>query len=191
MFSSARGLVSSTGDVTARHSETVAELAAAVAVELRLDSATRAELEAAALLHDVGKTEIPNAILGKGGPLTEGERRRVEMHTILGQALLARVNPALSSVGRIVRACHERWDGAGYPDGLAGEEIPLAARIVFCCDAYEAMTSDRPYRDGIGRAQAVRELWSCAGTQFDPKVVAALVRALARSRPRQIEDRRA
>ena len=182
MLSFAQGLIASTGDLTARHSETVAELAVAVADELRLDDDERGELQAVALLHDVGKVGVPTSILCKPGPLTSSERRLVERHTIIGQELLERADPALGRIAAIVRACHERWDGRGYPDGLAGEGIPLAARIVFCCDAYEAMTSDRPYRRGIGHVRAVRELWAGSGGQFDPRVVPALVRALGRIR---------
>jgi two-component system, cell cycle response regulator len=178
-----RGLVQSTGETTARHSETVAELSLAVADELDLDGPARGLLDAAALLHDVGKAELPEALLGKRGPLTEDERRLVETHTILGERLLIRADPGMAPVARLVRSCHERWDGAGYPDGLAGEEIPLTARVVFCCDAYEAMTSDRPYRRAIGHSRALRELWANSGTQFDPAVVQAVGRALARRAP--------
>jgi len=175
-----RMLIHSTGESTARHSETVAALAVAVADELGLEDGERRMAEVAALLHDVGKAELPEAILGKPGPLTPDERRLVETHTILGEQLLMRVDDSLAAVAKIVRSCHERWDGEGYPDGLAGEEIPLPARIVFCCDAYEAMTSDRPYRKAIGHSGALRELWACSGRQFDPGVVSGLVRALAR-----------
>jgi putative nucleotidyltransferase with HDIG domain len=182
MLSFASGLVASTGEVTARHSRTVAALAVAVTEELDLDDSTRQLVEAAALLHDVGKAEIPDAILGKRGPLTRPEERVVQTHTVLGEELLVRADRDLSDVGSIVRSCHERWDGAGYPDGLAGEEIPLAARIIFCCDAYEAMTSDRPYRRAVGHGLAVKEIQACAGSQFDPAVASALVRALDRAR---------
>ena len=99
----------------------------------------------------------------------------IETHTVEGQRLLHRVGGALREVGDIVRACHERWDGHGYPDGIAGEEIPLVARIVCCCDAFNAMTTDRPYRRALTLAVAVEELERNAGTQFDPAVVAALV----------------
>jgi putative nucleotidyltransferase with HDIG domain len=182
MLPSAQGLVASTGDHIARHSETVADLAVAVAHELGLDDDTRQEVQAVALLHDVGKVGVPTSILCKRGPLTSSERRLVERHTVLGQELLERADPALDRIAAIVRACHERWDGRGYPDGLAREEIPFAARIVFCCDAYEAMTSDRPYRRAIGHIRALRELWAGAGSQFDSRVVPALVRALGRMR---------
>ncbi len=170
----------------ATHSRTVAELAAEVGAELGLPLAERQEIEMAALLHDIGKLELMDHILDKPNGLTDAELGLVRQHPARGQAMLERAGEHFTRIGRIVRSCHERWDGAGYPDALAGEEIPLAARIVFCCDAYEAMTSDRPYRDGIGLASAIRELWSCAGTQFDPKVVAALVRALARSQAREV-----
>jgi HD-GYP domain-containing protein (c-di-GMP phosphodiesterase class II) len=134
--------------------------------------------EVAALLHDVGKAELPEAILGKPGPLTPDERRLVETHTILGEQLLMRADDSLAAVAKIVRSCHERWDGEGYPDGLAGEEIPLPARIVFCCDAYEAMTSDRPYRDALPLDAAAARLREGAGREYDAQVVDALLRAL-------------
>ena len=180
MLAFAQGLVASTGHLTSRHSEKVAELALAVADELDLGGDVRRDVQAVALLHDVGKAGIPASILCKAGPLTPPERRTVERHPILGQELLERADPALDRIAAMVRGCHERWDGRGYPDGLAGEEIPLASRIVFCCDAYDAMTSDRPYRRGIGHMRAVRELWAGAGGQFDPQVPPALGRALGR-----------
>ena len=101
-----------------------------------------------ALLHDVGKIVIPKEILNKPGALSDDEFELMKTHTIEGQVLLDRVGGLLGRVGAVVRSCHERWDGHGYPDGLAGYEIPLAARIVFACDAYNAMTTDRPYRSG-------------------------------------------
>jgi HD-GYP domain-containing protein (c-di-GMP phosphodiesterase class II) len=103
----------------------------------------------------------------------------IDRHTIEGERMLHRVGGLLGSVGRIVRSCHERWDGGGYPDGLAGEDIPLIARIVACCDAYNAMTTDRPYRKALGQEEATLELVKNRGTQFDPRVVDALVAALA------------
>jgi HD-GYP domain-containing protein (c-di-GMP phosphodiesterase class II) len=128
----------------------------------------------------VGKIRIPAEIINKAGPLTDEEFAVVKTHTVEGERMLEKVGGLLGEVGRLVRSCHERWDGAGYPDGLAGEEIPLVARIVCCCDAFSAMTTDRPYRKARPPHEALAELERCAGTQFDPRVVAALV---AVSRP--------
>ena len=140
--------------------------------------ASGATLEFAALLHDVGKVRVPNEIINKPGPLTDEERKVMERHTVEGEQLLLRVGGLLGEIGRVVRSCHERWDGNGYPDGLAGERIPLLARIVSCCDAYNAMTSDRSYRKALPAEQAQAELRSCSGTQFDPRVVDALLASL-------------
>jgi HD-GYP domain-containing protein (c-di-GMP phosphodiesterase class II) len=107
----------------------------------------------------------------------------MKTHTIEGQFMLDRVGGLLGRVGEIVRSCHERWDGNGYPDGLMGEQIPLQARIVFCCDAYHAMTSDRPYRPAMPRAAALAELSANAGTQFDPAVVASLTKVIEQGQP--------
>jgi diguanylate cyclase (GGDEF)-like protein len=139
-----------------------------------LDDRTRRDIEFAALLHDVGKVAMPKEIVNKPGPLTPGEWAVMRTHTIEGQRMLQRVGGVLQNVGTIVRASHERWDGGGYPDGLAGEQIPLAARIVSCCDAFSAMTTDRPHRSARPLHEALDELHACAGTQFDPDVVASL-----------------
>jgi HD-GYP domain-containing protein (c-di-GMP phosphodiesterase class II) len=139
---------------------------------------TRQQAELTALLHDVGKIAIPNEIITKPGKLTPEERAIIETHTIEGQRLLHRVGGALSEIGDIVRACHERWDGNGYPDGTAGEDVPLVARIVVTCDAFNAMTTDRSYRKALPLPVAIEELERNAGTQFDPAVVAALVRCI-------------
>jgi HD-GYP domain-containing protein (c-di-GMP phosphodiesterase class II) len=164
---------------TGSHSRDVVSLTLAVADEMALSPRDRRDAEFAALLHDVGKIRIDDAILNKPGPLTPEERAVMETHTIEGELLLETVGGLLGRVGHIVRSCHERWDGAGYPDGLAGEEIPLVARIVCCCDAYNAMTTDRPYRKALAQAVAVAEVEACAGTQFDPAVAAALVRVVS------------
>jgi HD-GYP domain-containing protein (c-di-GMP phosphodiesterase class II) len=156
----------------------VVELALRVADGLELGARDRRDLEFAALLHDVGKVRIPNAIINKPGPLTDEEWKVMERHTIEGERLLLRVGGLLGEIGRVVRSCHERWDGKGYPDGLAGEQIPLLARIVSCCDAYNAMTSDRSYRQALPAEQAQAELRACSGTQFDPRVVNALLASL-------------
>ena len=188
-------VVDSDDDYTGAHSRSVVELAVRVADELGLDEDALQELEFAALLHDVGKLAIPNEILNKPGALTRDEYELVKTHTVEGQVLLDRVGGLLGRVGSIVRSCHERWDGAGYPDGLAGENIPFAARIVFCCDAYNAMTTDRPYRAAMPQAAALEELWANAGTQFDPRVVGALAAVLppydARGHDRPDRDIRA
>jgi HD-GYP domain-containing protein (c-di-GMP phosphodiesterase class II) len=168
-------VVEADDDYTASHCRSVVELCAATGTRLGLDPAAKQELEIAALLHDVGKIAIPHEILNKPSKLTEDEFELMKTHTIEGQALLERVGGKLARIGEIVRSCHERWDGRGYPDGLMGEEIPLAARIVFCCDAYSAMTTDRPYRRAMDAADAIDELRSNAGGQFEPRVVDAVV----------------
>ncbi|HYI99948.1 MAG TPA: HD-GYP domain-containing protein [Thermoleophilaceae bacterium] len=168
---------------TAEHSRSVVDLAHAVAEELKVDARERQTLEFAAMLHDVGKIAIPKEILNKPAKLTESEFDVMKKHTIEGQYMLDRVGGLLGSVGEIVRSCHERWDGKGYPDGLKGEEIPLAARIVFTCDAYNAMTTDRVYRPAMSTEAALTELRDNAGTQFDPRTVEALERVLERWQP--------
>jgi len=139
-------------------------------------------LARAAELHDVGKIAIPDAILAKPGPLDEEEWRFMHRHTILGERILMAAS-ALRPVARLVRASHERFDGGGYPDGLKGEEIPLGARIIFVCDAYDAMTTDRAYSRAIASAEAITELRACAGTQFDSEVVEAFVATLSEPSP--------
>ena len=131
-------------------------------------------------LHDIGKVAIPDLVLGKPGPLDEDEWRLMRTHTIVGERLLCSV-PTLEPVSGIVRSTHERWDGLGYPDGLAGEDIPLAARVVAACDAFDAMLSDRPYCPSLPLDEAVRELRGNAGSQFDPVVVEALVKVVTSS----------
>jgi HD-GYP domain-containing protein (c-di-GMP phosphodiesterase class II) len=163
---------------TGVHSKDVVELTMRVVDALELSPRERRDAEFVALLHDVGKVRVPNSIINKPGPLTAEERAVMERHTIEGERLLLRVGGLLGEVGRIVRSCHERYDGNGYPDGLAGEEIPLLARVVACCDAFNAMTSDRSYRKAMPVAEAVEELRRGSGTQFDPQVVDALIRSL-------------
>jgi two-component system cell cycle response regulator len=155
----------------------VTALATQVGRALGLDAGTLEELSRAALLHDVGKIAVPDQILNKPGPLTDDEWEFVRQHTIVGERILA-ASPTLRSVGRIVRASHERWDGTGYPDGLAGEEIPVESRIVFACDAFEAMIADRPYRAAMTDSEALAELERHSGTQFDRRVVRALTAAV-------------
>jgi putative nucleotidyltransferase with HDIG domain len=160
---------------TGQHTQDVVELTVAVADKLGVDDETRRAAEFGALLHDVGKVAIPNEIINKPGPLDDDEWAIMKTHTIEGQRMLERVGGVLAKVGLVVRASHERYDGGGYPDGLAGEAIPLAARIVSACDAFNAMTTDRSYRKALSLEVAVGELRTNAGTQFDPDVVDALV----------------
>jgi HD-GYP domain-containing protein (c-di-GMP phosphodiesterase class II) len=176
-------VVEADDNYTADHCRGVVTLVNAVADELEIDTEARQELEFVALLHDVGKIVIPKEILNKPGALSDDEFDLMKTHTIEGQVLLDRVGGLLGRVGAVVRSCHERWDGHGYPDGLSGYEIPLAARIVFACDAYNAMTTDRPYRAAMSQETAVEELWANAGSQFDPRVVAALAAVIRRGAP--------
>jgi diguanylate cyclase (GGDEF)-like protein len=156
------------------HSGRVAQLAVRVARRLRIHGEQLDEIRRAAELHDVGKVGIPETILNKPGPLNADEWDFIRQHTILGERILSAA-PAMRPVARIVRATHERWDGRGYPDGLRGEQIPLAARIVAVCDAYLAMTADRAYRAGMGHTIAFRKLRAVSGTQFAPAVVNAFL----------------
>jgi HD-GYP domain-containing protein (c-di-GMP phosphodiesterase class II) len=146
-----------------------------VSDRLGLGYEQRRNVEFAALLHDVGKISVPNEIINKAGPLDEAEWEIMRQHTIEGERMLKRIGGVLAEVGRIVRASHEDFDGSGYPDGLAGEEIPIEARIVTACDAFSAMTTTRSYRKAMSTDAAVAELRACAGTQFDPRVVTELV----------------
>jgi HD-GYP domain-containing protein (c-di-GMP phosphodiesterase class II) len=182
-----RGTAMLLGDVieaddayTGTHSRDVVDLVLAVADRLGLDPKQRQRAELAALLHDVGKVKIPPEIINKPGPLDDAERALMNTHTLVGQRMLDQVGGLLGDVGNVVRSCHERWDGAGYPDGLAGDAIPLAARIVCACDAWSAMTTDRAYRKALPDELALTELRACADTQFDPRVVEALVAVLER-----------
>jgi len=159
------------------HSRDVATLSIKVARRLDLADEDLTVLRIAAELHDVGKLAIPDAILVKEEPLTPAERMFIEQHPLIGQRIVS-ATPALQTVGRIVRASHERWDGTGYVDGLAGEEIPLEARIIAICDAFTAMTTDRPYSQTLTVGEALAELRRCSGSQFDPGVVAAFEQAV-------------
>ena len=150
----------------------VAELAAAVARKFDLTEAEIEDIRLGASLHDVGKMAIPDAILTKPGPPNTEEWQYVRNHTVAGEKILGAA-PALDGVARLVRASHERFDGDGYPDGLAGEAIPLGARIIFVCDTFDAIIANRPYRDARSVDEAVAEIRRCAGTQFDPVVVEA------------------
>jgi HD-GYP domain-containing protein (c-di-GMP phosphodiesterase class II) len=162
---------------TAEHSHRLATLARAVAERLGLDALDATEVELVAVLHDVGKLAIPPDVLDFPGPLTPGQRVLVRRHTIEGEELLVQT-AGLEHLAPAVRASHEAWDGTGYPDGLAGEGIPLAARIVACADAFDAMTSDRAYRRGVPPAEAAARIAEGAGGQFDPRVAEALLAAV-------------
>lgn len=159
---------------TGEHSEAVIEMSASVARNLGLREREVQWIRSAALLHDIGKIAIPNEILHKPGPLTDEEWKLMREHPVVGERIL-RVLPGMGPVARIVRHEHERWDGTGYPDGLAGEQIPIGSRIIIVADAYHAMTSDRPYRAAMSHEEAVEELMRCTGTQFDPSVTAMLI----------------
>jgi putative nucleotidyltransferase with HDIG domain len=165
-------------EYTGVHSHGVVALSVAVADAMGLDSRERRNVEFGALLHDIGKIAVPKEIINKPGPLTDDEWLVIRTHTIEGQRMLDQVGGLLSDVGRIVRSSHERWDGSGYPDGLAGPEIPLGASIVACCDAFNAMTTDRPYRPAMSLEEAVAEVRDKAGSQFNPLVVDALLLVL-------------
>lgn len=162
---------------TAAHAQDVAELAIGVASELQLPAAEQRAVRYAALSHDLGKIAVPSHILSKAGPLDAAEWEVMRRHTIVGSELLQKI-PYFVDVHPMVRAHHERWDGRGYPDALAGDSIPLGARILTACDSYHAMVSDRPYRAAVAPAEAVAELARHAGGQFDPMVVDALLRVL-------------
>jgi len=161
---------------TSEHVREIAEMALDLGRTFRLGSRRLRQLEYAAILHDIGKIGIPSAILTKPGPLDADERAVVEKHTIIGHNLLKDI-PFLARVAEIVRAGHERWDGGGYPDRLSAEQIPLEARIIFVCDAWHAMRSDRPYRKALDVETAQERLSNAAGTQFDPKVVEVFLRS--------------
>jgi HD-GYP domain-containing protein (c-di-GMP phosphodiesterase class II) len=165
---------------TGTHSRNVLDLSLAVADELRLDPTARRAVEFTSLLHDIGKLRIPNSVINKPGALTPAEWALINTHTIEGERILGQIGGFLGDVGAIVRSCHERWDGGGYPDGLAAEAIPMPARIVSCCDAFDAITSDRPYRKARSADVALAELISGSGSQFDPAVVRAVQTILSR-----------
>ena len=164
---------------TGEHSEAVAEHAVAVARRMGLPEEGVAEVEQVALLHDLGKIGVGDGILNKPGPLNEAERRIMEAHPATGGEIVASTM-GLSHLAPAVRASHERWDGKGYPDGLSGEEIPVASRIVLACDAFHAMTGDRLYREALGVGVALGEVRKGAGAQFCPRTVEALVEMLGR-----------
>ena len=155
------------------HLHQVAELAMIVGRKLRLSAEELDEMARAAELHDIGKMAVPDEILNKPGPLDERETEFVRQHTLVGERILAAA-PALEDVAKIVRSSHESFDGSGYPDGLAGEQIPRAARVIAVCDAFHAMTDERPYQPAKSPQEAMTELRRCKGTRFDPEVVEAI-----------------
>jgi putative nucleotidyltransferase with HDIG domain len=165
------------------HTRGVVALSLEVADELGLDERQRHNVELAALLHDIGKIVIPDTIINKPGPLTDDEWALMKTHTVEGQRMLDRVGGVLREVGMIVRASHERWDGGGYPDGLAGPRIPREAMVVSACDAFNAMTTDRSYRRARSVDDALAEMRACSGSQFAPDVVSALATVVVRSTP--------
>jgi diguanylate cyclase (GGDEF)-like protein len=162
-------------EYTSTHARWISDMALKVGRELDLDRDAMKRLELGALFHDIGKIGIPSEILQKAGPLSDEEFAIVKEHPALGERILAPID-RLADVRPIVRACHERWDGLGYPDGKAGADIPLEARIVLVCDAFHAMVTDRPYRARLAAAEAVRRLVEGSGSQFDPTVVDVFVR---------------
>jgi len=165
-------------DYTASHARWITDMSMLVGRELQFDRETMKRLELGALFHDIGKIGIPSEILQKPGPLTDAEFEIVKEHPELGEKILAPIE-RLEDVRPIVRACHERWDGLGYPDGKSGTDIPVESRVVLVCDAFHAMVTDRPYRGALPQAEAVRRLEESSGTQFDPMAVAAFVRLYA------------
>ena len=165
-------------EYTSSHARWITDLALKVGQELGLEGVSLKRLELGALFHDIGKIGIPETILSKPGPLTPEEREIVETHPELGEKIIAPID-RLEEVRPIVRHCHERYDGAGYPDRLAADEIPIESRIILVCDAYHAMTTDRPYRKRLTAVEALRRLHDAAGTQFDPRVVDVCARVLA------------
>jgi HD-GYP domain-containing protein (c-di-GMP phosphodiesterase class II) len=156
------------------HLDGVAALAVQVGQSLRLSRTELDELTRAAQLHDLGKLAVPDEILNKPSALDAREWEFIHQHTIVGERIL-RASPTLRNAATIVRSSHERWDGTGYPDGLSGHDIPLASRIVAVCDAFEAMTSTRPYRAARSTDDALAELRRCAGSQFDPAIVERVI----------------
>ena len=169
------------------HLHSVAETAAMTAIELGMDAEGIDVVRRAAELHDVGKVAIPDEILHKPGPLDDAEMELMRSHTIVGERIIG-TSQAMRPVARLVRSSHERWDGGGYPDGLAADAIPLGARVIFVCDAYDAMTSNRPYQPAVARDEALAELRRNSGSQFDPAVVDAFCRVVTGRGAPQLSD---
>jgi hypothetical protein len=182
-------VLSSTDEYTGNHSRSVVVLAHQVGAALGLEEGHLRDVEFGALLHDVGKIAVPNEIINKPGRLTDEEMDVMRTHTVEGESMLNRIGGVLQEAGVVVRTHHERYDGTGYPDGLAGDEIPIGARVITACDAFNAMTTDRPYRKAMPLEAAIAELRNESGKQFDPDVVAALVRIVETwDKPSEQED---
>ena len=164
---------------TGRHLQRVQEITEAIARELGYDDAGASALGMAAILHDIGKIRVPDSVLGSSNSLAEAEWVLMKQHTLWGAAFLSE-QPGFELAASVARHHHERWDGDGYPDGLAGDAIPESALITTVADSFDAMTNNRPYRRGRPVEEAVREIQSCSGTQFSPRVVDALVRLFKR-----------
>ena len=181
-------------DYTGSHSTATSRLVREICDRLALDEHETEVAARVAALHDVGKLGIPTEILTSADPLTPEQARLMRDHPVIGEQILHQI-PGMEQIATAVRHAHERWDGGGYPDGLAGDRIPLASRIVFACDAYHAMVSDRPYRCGLDQAAAISELRENAGSQFDPDVIAALLEVLGDAAtvlgcsPSEVEER--
>ena len=173
---------------TEAHTTRIRDLAVALAVGLQVPGEVRRAVKLGAILHDVGKIGIPDAVLLKPGPLTDEEWIIMRAHPAIGERMLGSID-FLTSALPVIRHHHERWDGRGYPDGLRGEAIPIGARIVAVCDAFDAMTSDRPYRGAMTLEAACDELVACAGAQFDPACAALLVEVLSRMGEEHLEER--
>lgn len=165
------------------HSESVERLVVLVAKRMGVEGEELDKMRLASRVHDVGKVAIPRGIMAKTGALTDAEWSTVRSHPVVGESILSSV-PELEPVAGVVRHTHERWDGRGYPDGTAGGEIPLASRIIFVCDSFQAFRHDRPYRGAMTTAEALDHLQECAGSQFDPDVVEALLELVCADRPK-------
>ena len=163
------------------HVEGVASLSVEIGRRLGLGAVELDDLFRASQLYDLGKLAVPDEILRKRGPLDEREWEFIRQHTVVGERIL-RASPALKDVSPLVRSSHENWDGSGYPDGLVGEDIPLASRIIRVCDAFTAMTAARPYRDALTETDALAELEDGAGTEYDPTVARVVVAHLRERR---------
>jgi HD-GYP domain-containing protein (c-di-GMP phosphodiesterase class II) len=165
-----------------RHLRHVAGLVHEVAAEVGLIGDRLEILTRAAECHDIGKVAIPDDVLQKPGPLDEGEWHLMRQHTVIGERILAAA-PSMVPVARVVRSCHERWDGLGYPDGLPGPQIPLESRLIFICDAFDAMVAGRPYREALEPERALDELCRQSGTQFDPELTEVVCETLGAAAP--------
>jgi HD-GYP domain-containing protein (c-di-GMP phosphodiesterase class II) len=164
---------------TAEHSRSVVDLSVAVARSLKLSDTEAFEVGQVALLHDIGKAGVGDAVLNKPAALTKDEWEEMREHPVIGARIVAQVE-GLAHLAPAIRAEHERWDGGGYPDGLSGDQIPLASQICFACDSFRAMTTDRPYRPALPQRAALEELRAWSGTQFSPRVIDALLAVLGR-----------